>query len=147
MRKWALLLIISIFLTGCSYPICEQTMPDVAEEYSGITPDSLALKAFYMGNDYASILHESGTDGDIAEVNPYVEPQMGWRTNGMPAKNPTKVAADGLSYALKGDTKAAATHLDWLINNGTRIKDAIVFRFDFGLEWFLCSVLKIMSWY
>jgi len=98
----------------------------------------LGLKEFYgiQGiNVYSQVLNAS--DIFNSEVNPYVEPQMGWKTGGNPVINPTKVASEGLVKVLRGDIVNAQKCASWLVDNSTEIDGALFFpfKFDFAPYW------------
>lgn len=94
----------------------------------------LALQQFYGTNVYKNIFHSNTTS---YEVDPYVEPQMGWKTNKSKVENPTKVAADGLYLILNGNVAVAEKHAQWLMANSKQVGDSIFFpfQFDFAPYW------------
>ena len=87
------LVICVILFFGCYHP-----------QYSR---KELGLLSFYGSeNFYLEILENKNTDSNIEvpnsnsiKVDPLAGPYLGWKTEGKPAANPTKVAANGL-YAI-----------------------------------------------
>lgn len=86
--------------------------------------DCLSLKEFY------------GLEKISAEidVDPMVEPQMGWKTGGKPAPSPTKVASDGVLLVVGGNIQGAKEHAKWLMEHSTPAGDALFFDFQFGFQ-------------
>lgn len=101
--------------------------------------DKLALQQFYIGNFYKNIFNSKD---DESIVNPYVEPQMGWKTDGKPIANPTKVAADGLAFILANNVSAADKHAQWLLKHSKQIDGAIFFPFNFDFAPYYPYSLK-----
>lgn len=106
------------------------------------TENKLGLEEFYGKNDgssiYSRILKEQESPNTTTlEINPNVEPQMGWKTEGKPVPNPTKIASEGLVKALNGDIVTAKKYAQWLINNSTENDGAMFFpfKFDFAPYW------------
>lgn len=101
------------------------------------TNNLLGLQEFYGYGDCYSRIFKNATQNENSEVNPFVQPLMGWKTDGKPVENPTKVASEGLSMILKGDVEGAEKRAQWLLINSSCIENGLFFpfRFDFVPYW------------
>jgi len=103
--------------------------------YEANGKELLGIKAFFgKENPYSAILKDVSVkpvDKKYEIVQPYTGPYFGWKTDGQPAINPTKVAADGLTHVLHGRIEAAKTHANWLIAHAIYQHDTLFFPFGF----------------
>lgn len=87
----------------------------------------LTLREIYSSNIYKYDLN----NGYDKNINPYAEPEMGWKTKGKPATHPTKVAIYGLVMILNNDIDFAEKHADWLVQHSKEINGGLFFPFEF----------------
>ncbi|MFT9849645.1 D-glucuronyl C5-epimerase family protein [Aneurinibacillus sp. REN35] len=134
-KFYSLMFFIFIFIftisPRCTLGIQNNSKFDRAQE--------LVLPQFYKQNFYR-IIFGSKDNGD--GVNPYVEPKMGWKTEGKSVANPTKVAMDGLILALDNNITAAEKHAQWLLANSKQVDRALFFPFNFDFAPYYPYSLK-----
>ncbi len=66
--------------------------------------------------------------------NPFVEPQMGWKTKGDKVFHPSNLALDGLRLVMNGRTEEAIEHAEILLQHGVTKDNALFFPFDFDFS-------------
>lgn len=93
----------------------------------------LALAEFYRNINRPII----SNDASKYKVQPLVDPQMGWKTDGKPANSPTKIATDGLQLIIAGKVTEAEACAKWLLDNSTEVNGSMFFpfEFDFAPYW------------
>ena len=110
----------------------------------------LGLLSFYGSeNFYLEILENKNTDSNIEvpnsnsiKVDPLAGPYLGWKTEGKPAANPTKVAANGLYAILNRNVSVAQAHAQWLKEHSFTKEKALFFPFEFDFEPYYPFIVK-----
>jgi len=102
----------------------------------------LGLLSFYGSEDfYLEILENKNTDSNIEvpnsnsiKVDPLAGPYLGWKTEGKPAANPTKVAATGLYAILNKNVPVAQAHAQWLKEHSVTKEKSLFYPFQVDLS-------------
>ncbi|WP_414578355.1 D-glucuronyl C5-epimerase family protein [Anabaena sp. CCY 9402-a] len=115
--------------------------------------NQLGLQSFYGSSNFYDNIWESNKrklfknnnlneNTDLIKVDSLVEPYMGWKTEGKPAPNPTKVAANGLYAILNKNIIVAKAHAQWLQEHSVNNDQALFFPFQFDFEPYYPFVVK-----
>jgi len=110
---------------------------DIFDFTGNNTSNKLGLQDWYRSDidPYSVILSNvSNPSVNSSEIDPYVKPQMGFKTNGLPAEHPLKIADEGLYLVISGNTPRAAERADWLMTHSVEKNGALFFPFTWCYE-------------
>ncbi|KUK65916.1 MAG: Putative D-glucuronyl C5-epimerase (Heparin/heparansulfate:glucuronic acid C5 epimerase) [Desulfotomaculum sp. 46_80] len=110
--------------------------------HSNIELGLIEFYGHYNGRNVYSQIFKEDASVKNTKVNPYVEPQMGWKIGGKSVPSPTKVASEGLTKVIKGDVTAAQKYASWLVDNSINKDGAMFFPFTFDYAPYWSYSLK-----